>query len=396
MQKLGVVMTAAAALAAAFGTAQAQRTVKIGMPLTLSGQFADAANQMLNGAKTYMKMHGDTVAGKKIELITKDVGGPAPDVAKRLSQELVVRDNVDILAGYVLTPNAMAAGDVSAEAKKFMVVMNAATSVIITKSPYMIRTSVTLPQVMETFGTWAATKGGLKQSYTMVTDYGPGHDSETAFQHAFKAAGGEVIGSVRFPVANPDFSAFVQRAKDLNPECIYIFIPGGAQPAALGKAFAERGIDFSKTKILGSGETTAEAALKSMGDNALGIITAWHYDYTSKAPLNQKFVKEYQSVANGRNPDFFSIGGYDGMHAIYESLKKTGGKTDGDALIAAAKGLKWESPRGPMMIDPESRDVVQNDYIRMEEEVGGELMNVPFDTIPMVKDPAGERRKQQK
>src|SRR3954452_14647970 len=385
----------AVATAFAASAVSAQQTVKIGMPLELSGQFADTANQMLNGVKTYMKMHGDTVAGKKIEIITKDVGGPAPDVAKRLSQELVVRDNVDILAGYVLTPNAMAAADVSAEAKKFMVVMNAATSVVITKSPYMIRTSVTLPQVMETFGTWAATKGGIKQSYTMVTDYGPGHDSESAFTSAFKAAGGNIAGSVRFPVANPDFSAFVQRAKDIAPESIFIFIPGGAQPAALGKAFAERGIDLKKTKILGSGETTAEAALKSMGDNALGIITAWHYDYMSKAPLNQKFVKDYQGVANGRNPDFFSIGGYDGMHAIYEALKKTGGKTDGETMIAAAKGLKWESPRGPMMIDPETRDVVQNVYIRRVEKVGGELINVPFDTVPMVKDPAGERRKQQ-
>src|SRR3990170_8429262 len=222
----------AAALAAPLSAA-AQQPVKIGMPLTLSGQFADAASQMLNGVKTYMQMHGDTVAGRKIELITKDVGGPAPDVAKRLSQELVVRDKVDLLAGYVLTPNAMAGGDVSAEAKKFMVVMNAATSVVITKSPYMIRTSVTLPQVMETFGTWAATKGKIKQNYSMVTDYGPGHDAEAAFTSAFKAAGGVMVGSVRFPVANPDFSAFVQRAKDLGPESIFVFIPGGAQPARL-------------------------------------------------------------------------------------------------------------------------------------------------------------------
>src|SRR3954464_882103 len=309
----------AVATAFAASAVSAQQTVKIGMPLELSGQFADTANQMLNGVKTYMKMHGDTVAGKKIEIITKDVGGPAPDVAKRLSQELVVRDNVDILAGFALTPNAMAAGDVSAEAKKFMVVMNAATSVVITKSPYMIRTSVTLPQVMETFGTWAATKGGIKQNYSMVTDYGPGHDAEAAFTSAFKAAGGTMVGSVRFPVANPDFSAFVQRAKDLAPESIFIFIPGGAQPAALGKAMAERGIDKKKTRILGSGETTAEAALKSMGDNALGIITAWHYDYMSKAPLNQAFVKEFNAM-HGRNPDFFSIGAYDGMHAIYETL----------------------------------------------------------------------------
>jgi len=292
----------------------------------------------------------------------------------------------------VLTPNAMAGGDVSAEAKKFMVVMNAATSVVITKSPYMIRTSVTLPQVMETFGTWAATKGGLKETYTMVTDYGPGHDSESAFQSAFKAAGGKVVGSVRFPVANPDFSAFVQRAKDIAPQSIYIFIPGGAQPAALGKAFAERGIDKNKTRILGSGETTAEAAVKAMGDNALGIITAWHYDYKLDTPENRRFVKDFNAM-HGRNPDFFSIGGYDGMHAIYETLKKTRGKTDGDTLIKAAKGLKWVSPRGPMSIDPETRDVVQTVYIRRVEKVGNEYVNVPFDKVENVKDPAGERRK---
>jgi branched-chain amino acid transport system substrate-binding protein len=246
--------------------------------------------------------------------------------------------------------------------------------------------------VMETFGTWAATKGKLKQSYTMVTDYGPGHNSEAAFQQGFKSAGGTIVGAVRFPVANPDFSAFVQRAKDIGPESIYIFIPGGAQPAALGKAFAERGIDKNKTKVLGSGEATAEAALKAMGDNSLGIITAWHYDYTASNKLNTAFVKEYNAM-HGRNPDFFSIGGYDGMHAIYEALKKTKGKTEGETLIAAAKGMKWESPRGPMMIDAETRDVVQNVYIRRVEKVKGELVNVVFDTMPMVKDPEGERRK---
>src|SRR6267378_4416174 len=283
---------AAAALLVPFA-ATAQQTIKIGMINVLSGQFADAGAQMDNGAKTYMKMHGDTVAGKKIEIIRRDVGGPNPDVAKRHAQELVVRDKVDLLAGFLLTPNALAAADVSAEAKKFMVVMNAATSIIITKSPYMIRTSVTLPQVMETFGTWAV-KNGIKQSYTMVTDYGPGHDAEAAFQRAFKEAGGSIVGSVRFPVANPDFS---------------------------------------------------------------------------------------------------SIGGYDGMHVIYEALKKTGGNTDGEALIAAARGMKWDSPRGPMSIDPETRDVVQTIYIRRVQKVGDEYVNVPFDRIENVKDPAGERRK---
>src|SRR6185295_1578840 len=276
-------------------SAQAQGTVKIGLINVLSGQFADAGIQLDNGVKTYMKQYGDTVAGKKIEIIRRDVGGPAPDVAKRFAQELVVRDGVDILAGFLLTPNALAAADVSAQAKKFMVVMNAATSIIITKSPYMIRTSVTLPQVMDTFGTWAA-KQGIKKCYTMVTDYGPGHDSEAAFTAAFKRGGGEIIGAVRFPVANPDFSAFVQRAKAMTPACIYVFIPGGSQPAALGKAFAERGVDPNKIKILASGEVTAEQALKVMGDVGLGIISAWHYDYKSDNPKNVEFVKVFNEM----------------------------------------------------------------------------------------------------
>jgi branched-chain amino acid transport system substrate-binding protein len=379
----------AAALLLGVPSAQAQGTVKIGLINVLSGQFADAGIQLDNGVKTYMKQYGDTVAGKKIEIVRRDVGGPAPDVAKRLAQELVVREGVDILAGFLLTPNALAAADVSAQAKKFMVVMNAATSIITTKSPYMIRTSVTLPQVMETFGTWAA-KGGTKKCYTMVTDYGPGHDSEAAFQRAFKEGGGEIVGSVRFPVANPDFSAFVQRAKDMNLECIYIFIPGGAQPAALGKAMAERGIDPTKTKILASGEATSEQALKSMGDAGLGIISAWHYDYKSDAPRNVEFVKLFNEM-HGRNPDFFSIGGYDGMHAIYEALKRADGKTDGESLITAAKGMTWDSPRGPMSIDPETRDVVQTIYIRRVQKVGGELVNVPFDKIEKAKDPTRAR-----
>jgi branched-chain amino acid transport system substrate-binding protein len=376
-------LLASAILAALTGVANAQ--IKIGVILPYSGQFADTATQIDNGIKLYMKQHGDTVAGKKIEIIRKDTGGVAPDVAKRLAQELIVRDGVDILAGFALTPNAMAASDISAEAKKFMVIMNAATSIITTKSNYSARTSMTLPMVGETMGAWAH-KSGIKKAYTMVSDFGPGHDAEGAFHRAFKAAGGEIIGSVRMPVANPDFSAFVQRAKDLNPESIFIFVPGGAQPAALGKAFAERGIDLNKTKVLGSGETTAEQALKSMGDSSLGIITAWHYDYMDKNAKNVAFVKAFNDL-NKRNPDFFSIGAYDGMHVIYETLKKTNGDANGDKLIAAAKGMKWDSPRGPMSIDAETRDVVQTVYIRKVEKVGGELVNVPFDKIENVKDP---------
>jgi branched-chain amino acid transport system substrate-binding protein len=392
MRKGSVAASVLAALLSA-SAAYAQGTVKIGVILPYSGQFADTATQIDNGIKLYMKQNGDTVAGKKIEIIRKDTGGVAPDVAKRLAQELIVRDNVDILAGFALTPNAMAASDVSDQAKKFMVIMNAATSIITTKSPYSTRTSMTLPMVGETMGTWAF-KSGTKKAYTMVSDFGPGHDAEGAFHRAFKAAGGEIIGSVRMPVANPDFSAFVQRAKDLNPESIFIFVPGGAQPAALGKAFAERGVDPSKIKIMGTGEVVDEQALKSMGDAALGIITAWHYDYNLDSKLNKDFVAAH-NAEHKRNPDFFSVGGYDGMHVIYEALKKAGGKAEGEALIAAAKGLAWESPRGPVSIDPETRDIVQTIYIRKVEKSGSDLRNVAFDKVEKVKDPVKAAMKKQ-
>ena len=365
--------------------ADAQETVKIGLILPYSGQFADTATQMDGGIKLYVKKHGDTVAGKKIEIIRKDSGGPSPDVAKRLAQELVVRDGVDVLAGFVLTPNALAASDVSEQAKKFMVIMNAATSIITTKSPYSVRTSLTLPQVTETLGAWAY-RSGVRKAYTMVSDYGPGHDAEGGFQRAFKAAGGDIVGAVRFPVANPDFSAFVQRAKDLNPESIFIFVPGGAQPAALGKALAERGIDPRKIKVLGTGEVTDETAVRNMGDAALDIITAWHYDYNHDSALNKEFVREF-AADNKVNPNFFAVGGYDGMHLIYEALKKAGGKTDGESLVNAAKGMKWESPRGTISIDPETRDIVQTVYIRRVQRVGGNVVNVEFDKIENVKDP---------
>mgnify|MGYP005851648989 CR=1 FL=1 len=384
---------ALAATALFAGAAHAQQgPIKIGLIMPYSGQFADAAAQMDNAIKLFVKQNGDTVAGRKVEFIRKDVGGIAPDVAKRLAQELVVRDGVDILAGFVLTPNAMAAGDVSEQAKKFMVVMNAATSIVTTKSPFMVRTSLTTPQVNEALGQWAATKGGVKKAYTMHADYGPGIDAEGGFSRAFKEAGGEVIGTVKMAVANPDFSAYVQRAKDLNPEGIYVFVPGGAQPAAFGKALAERGIDPRKVKVMGQGEITDDSALKSMGDAALGIITAFHYDPAHKSDKNAAFVKAY-NAEYGRNPDFFSIGGWDGMQLIYDVLKKTGGKTDAQAMVDAAKGMAWESPRGPISIDPETRDIIQNVYIRRVEKVDGKLQNVEIDRIENVKDPVKARMK---
>lgn len=391
MRKIAAVLSGFAAVMLVAPAANAQNTIKVGVIMPYSGQFADLATQMDNGIKLYMKQKGGSVAGKKIEIIRKDVGGIAPDVATRLAQELVTRDNVDILAGFTLSPNTIAVSKISQQAKKFMVIMNAATTVIITMSPYSVRTSMTLPSVASTAGTWAY-KSGIRKAYTMVSDFAPGKDAEAAFQAAFKAAGGEIVGSVRMPVANPDFSAFVQRAKDVNPQSIFIFVPGGTQPAALGKAFAERGVDPKKIKIIGTGEVTDESSLKGMGDAGVGIVSVWHYDYNDDSKLNKDFVKAYTAEFK-RNPDFGAVGGYDGMHVIYEALKKTGGKTDAEALTNAAKGLKWESPRGPMQVDPQTRDIVQTIYVREVRKVGNNLRNFVVDKTANVKDPGSAGKK---
>ena len=368
----------------------AQDVVKIGLLMTYSGQFTDAAAQMDHGIALYMKEHGDTVAGKKIELIRKDTAG-VPDVARRLGQELIVNQGADILAGFVIIPEALAVADLATQSKKLTVVMNAATSIITARSPYITRSSLTLPQNCEVLGAWAF-QNGIKRVFTMVSDYAPGHDAESSFQQAYKAAGGEIIGSVRIPLANPDFSAFVQRAKDSGADSIFVFVPGGSQPVALAKALIERGMDPSKIKIIGQGELSDESALKAMGDNAIGIVTAFHYDYAHLSATNKKFVEAYNSEFK-RNPDFFSVGGYDGMHLIYEALKKTGGEADGDSLISAIKDMKWESPRGPVSIDPETRDIINTVYIRRVEKVKGQVQNVEIAKFENVKDPVKARAK---
>jgi branched-chain amino acid transport system substrate-binding protein len=378
-------VVAAAAVLAGSAEAQAEDTIRIGFINAFSGQFADPATQMDSGIKLYIKQHGDTVAGKKIEIIRKDAGGINPPVAKRLTQELIVRDKADILTGYSLSPNAFAGADLSKQAKKFMVIMNAATSVITEHSPYVARVSMTLPQVSSTIGNWAA-KSRIKHAYVMVTDYAPGHDAEQAFIKAFEASGGSIVGTVRIPVANPDFSAYVQRAKDLHPEAIFVFVPGGTQPASLAKALAEHGIDPNKVKILTTGEMVDEKPLESMGNAALGIISGWHYDINHPSKMNKDFVKAFNDEFH-RNPDFFAVGGYDGMHLIYESLKKTNGDTDAEKLIAAAKGMAWESPRGMIRIDPQTRDIVQTIYIRKVEKNEGRVQNVEIDKVADVVDP---------
>ncbi len=371
----------------AAGTLQAQGVVKLGLVAEFSGPFAQYGQQILGGMKAYMKQHGDTVAGKKIEIVQKDTTGPAPDVAKRLAQELVTRDNVDFLVGFGLTPNALAVAPVATEAKRPMIIMNAATSIITTKSPYIVRVSMTLPQITQPMAQWAA-KNGIKKVYTVVADYGPGLDAEAAFTKAFKAAGGEMVGSVHTPLQNPDFAPFVQRVKDAKPEAVFLFLPAGEQGIAFMKGYAERGLAQAGIKLIATGDITDDGVLEAMGEPTLGLITSFHYSAAHNSPENAAFKKAYAEVNGDKlRPNFMAAGGYDGMAAIYEALKKTNGSTDGEKLVAAMKGMKLVSPRGPIMIDPETRDVVQTVYIRKVEKTGGGLYNVEFDKFPDQKDP---------
>jgi branched-chain amino acid transport system substrate-binding protein len=376
-----------AAMFAAATVASAQGVVKIGMIGEFSGPFAQYGQQILGGMKAYMKLNGDTVAGKKIEIVQKDVGGPAPEVAKRLAQELVTRDNVDLLVGFGLTPNALAVAPVATEAKKAMVIMNAATSIITTKSPYVVRVSMTLPQVTQPMAIWAA-KNGIKKVYTVVADYGPGLDSEKAFTEAFKANGGEIVGSIHTPLQNPDFGPFIQRVKDAKPEAIFLFLPAGEQGIAFMKGYEERGLKQAGIKLIATGDITDDGVLEAMGEPTLGLITSFHYSAAHDSPENKAFIKAYaEANATKLRPNFMAAAGYDGMALIYEALKKTNGSTDGDKLVAAMKGMKLTSPRGTIMIDPETRDVVQTVYIRKVEKTGGGLYNVEFDKFPDQKDP---------
>ena len=375
------------ATAIATGALAQQPAVKIGVIAEFSGPFADYGTQIVNGMKTYLKLHGDTFGGRKVEFIQRDTTGAAPDIAKRLAQELITRDNVDILAGFGLTPNALAVAPIDAEAKKPMVIMNAATSIITTRSPYIVRVSHTLPQDTQPIAQWAA-KNGIKRAYTLISDYGPGIDAEGAFVKAFKAAGGEIIDSVRTPLQNPDFAPYLQRIKDSKPDAVFVFLPPGSQTIAFIKGYEERGLKQAGVKLIGTGDLTDDGVLQAMGEPTLGLITSFHYSASHDSPENKAFVKAYAEV-NGTKyrPNFMACAGYDGMAAIAEALKKTGGSVDPDKFMTALKGMKLMSPRGPIMIDPETRDIVQTVYIRKVEKVNGELYNMEFDKFPDVKDP---------
>jgi branched-chain amino acid transport system substrate-binding protein len=374
-------------LAAFSGRAVADDTIKVGVVVEMSGPFAPFGRQITNGMRAYMKAHGDKVAGKKIELVVKDTTGPAPDLAKRLAQELVTRDHVQVLAGFGLTPNAMAVAPVATEARVPMVVMNAATSAITTKSPFIVRVSFTLPQVTAPIAEWAA-KNKIKKVYTLVSDYAPGLDAEATFKKVFTANGGQVIESLRVPLKNPEFAPFIQRIKDAKPEAVFIFTPAGETAVAFMKAFAERGLDKAGIKLIATGDVTDDDVIDAMGASALGVITTHHYSAAHRSPENDAFKKAYAEVAGpGARPNFMAVGGWDGMHLIYEMAKRLGAHMEGDKAIAAAKGITIASPRGTITIDPATRDVIQDVYVRKVEKIDGKHFNVEFDKFAKVKDP---------
>ena len=363
----------------------AQEAFKIGLILPMTGQSASTGKQIEAAARLYMAQNGSTVAGRKIELIIKDDGG-VPDATKRMAQELVVNEKVGVLSGFGLTPLALATAPIATQSKTPMVVMAAATSSITEASPFIVRTSFTLPQCAVAMGDWAP-KNGMKRVVTLVSDYGPGIDAERYFKERMQLNSAQVIESLRVPLRNPDFAPFLQKVRDLKPDALFVFVPSGAG-AAVMKQFLERGMDKAGIKLIGTGDLTDDDQLNDMGEGALGVVTAHHYSAAHPSALNKKFVDAFKKANKGLRPNFMAVGGYDGMRVIYEALKNTkGGQGGGEAMLAAMKGQIFESPRGQIYIDAQTRDVVQNIYLRKVERKDGQLYNVEFDVIKDMKDP---------
>ena len=383
---LAAAMMALAALAPGAGRAQ---TVKLGIVDSYSGPMAGVGEQLDRGIRLYMHQHEkDLPPGVKLEIIRRDDTGPNPAVAKRLAQELITRDHVQLLGGAIFTPNALAIAPLATEAKVPFIIMNAGTSMITTKSPYIARVSFTLWQSSYPLAEWAA-KHGIKKVYSVVSDYGPGIDAEQAFTKGFTSNGGQMLGAVRVPLENPDFVPFLQRAKDAKPDAVFSFVPAGKQATALMKAFGDLGLRTAGIKLIGTGDITTDEELQNMGDVALGVTTMFHYSAAGNRPANVAFVRAYKAMfGQNQEPSFEVVGGYDGMAAIFHVIRAQHGKIDPDKTMALLKGWKDDaSPRGPIYIDPETRDIVQNEYLRRVEKVNGQLENVEIETIPMVKDP---------
>jgi branched-chain amino acid transport system substrate-binding protein len=362
--------------------AHAQDTIKIGVIAALTGPFANIGKPFEDGIRTYLQQYGDKVAGKKIEVLYRDDGGSNVDLSKRAAQELIAREKVDFLIGFSLTPSALAVAPLATRSKTPMIVMNAVTTGITEKSPYMVRTSMTMHQMTEPFGTWTA-KSRIGTVYTLVSDYSTGADAETKFIKGFSEAGGKVVGSARVPLANPDYSPFVQRAKDQKPDALFFFAPGAEDGTAVLKAFTDKGLDKAGIKFLGVGDMTSDSpTLEALGERALGAVTVLNYSTALDNDANRAFLKAY-AVANPKRPaaTFVTVAAYDTMGMIAETVRRLNGNVTGDTAIKALAGMKWNSPRGPISIDPATRDIVQNMYIREVKKVDGKLVNAPIGVL---------------
>jgi branched-chain amino acid transport system substrate-binding protein len=368
------------------GTVGAADPLKIGVIVSYSGAYADYGKQMDGGMAVYLAETGGTLAGRPVTFIRKDTAGPAPDLANRFAKELIIRDKVDLIVGLDFSPNAIAIAPVLTEAKVVAVVMNAASAVIPSRSPYIVRTSFSLPQVSAPMAQWALTQG-IKQISTIVSDYGPGQDAEKAFHAAFKAGGGTIANALRVPLSNPDFSAYVQRLKDEKPEAAFIFFPSGDQPTAFMRNFRERGLEAAGIKLLATGDATDDAFIASQGEDPAGLITSHHYSFAHPSPRNAAYTAAFRKIVGEMRPSYMSVAAYDGLALIDAALKKTGGKTDAPTLVEAMKGQALDSPRGPITIDPVTRDIVQTVYIRKAQRVNGQMVNVEFDAILAVQNP---------
>lgn len=390
--KLLLASTTLAAMSLMSVGAQETAPLKIGLIASYSGPYADYGKQFDSGIALYLKDSGGKLGGRKVEIIRKDTAGPAPDVAKRLAQELIVRDKVELLTGLDFSPNAYAVAQISTQAKIPTLVLNASSSAITTSSPYVARLSFTVQQVSAPMAQWLA-KNGVTEVYTVVADFASGNDAETAFKKAFSEAGGKVVGSVRTPMSNPDFSAYVQKIKDIKPQAVFFFFPSGVMPPAFLKVWKERGMEAAGIKLFATGEATDDSYLDATGDVALGLITSHHYSYAHNSDKNKRFVKDFESqFGTSMRPSYFAMTAYDGMAAFDAALSKTKGETAGDKLMPVLRGLKLDSPRGPIEIDAVTSDIVQTVYIRKVERVGGKLVNVEFDKFERVKDPAKESK----
>ena len=360
---------------------------KIGFIAPMTGPFASTGAQMLAGVKLYMAQHGNKIEGRELQLIVKD-DAASPETTKRLAQELAVNDKVDVFAGFGLTPLALATAPVATQAKIPMVDMLAATSSIINSTPYMVRVSMTLPQVSVIMGDWAP-KNNIKKVVTLVSDYGPGIDAEESFKDRFLLNGGQVLESLRVPLKNNDFAPFLQKVRELSPDAVFVFVPVGVGTAVM-KQFTERGLDKAGIKMIGTGDVVDDDILNGMGDATLGIVSAYPYSTAHPSEMNKKFVQEFKKANPKMRPNAVAVFGYDGMHVIYNAIKKTKGVGNGDQLLAAMKGDIFESPRGQIFIDATTRDIVQSIYIRKAEKNtkgDGEIYNVEFAEIKDVKDP---------